>query len=116
MAYKGTTRTPYKKIYFKGRYKDFSDFYDEAKRPIYEAIIEVFKGFKDSNKRVLSLYLTALIQGLEWDSEFKFNRNETIVLTRDILPFFEGIEDYEKCAEIKNLYEELTKSKKTVTI
>jgi hypothetical protein len=44
------------------------------------------------------------------------NRNETIVLMRDVLPYFESVEDYEKCAEIKNLYEELTNSKKLVTI
>jgi hypothetical protein len=30
------------------------------------------------------------------------------VLKRDLIPYFEMIEDYEKCYEIKNLYQELT--------
>ena len=116
MAYTSKTKTPYKTMYIKGKYTDFNDFYDINKKSIYENIVEVFKGFKDTKKRVLSLYIQAIIQGLEWDTEFKFSRNETIVLSRDVIPFFEGIEDYEKCAEIKNLYEYLTNNKILVTI
>ena len=116
MAYNNKTRTPYKTMYIKGKYKDFTDFYDINKKSIYENIIEVFKGFENNKKKILSLYIQAIIQGLEWDCEFKFNRNETIVLTRDVLPFFEEIEDYEKCQEIINLYESLTNSKNLVTI
>lgn len=108
MAYTQKTRTPYKKMYIKGKYEDFSDFYDVNKKSIYENILEVFYGFKDNKKRVLTLYIQAIIQGLEWDTEFKFNRTDTIILTRDVLPYFEGIEDYEKCSEIKKLYEVLT--------
>lgn len=104
------TTTPYKKMYIKGTYQDFTDFYDINKRSIYESFVAVFEGFKENaNKRVLTLYIQAIIRGLNWDTEFKFNRKESIVLMRDVLPYFESIEDYEKCAEIKNLYEELTK-------
>ena len=116
MAYTNKTRTPYKTMYIKGKYQDFTDFYDTNKKSIYENIIEVFKGFQENKKRVLSLYIQAIIQGMEWDTEFKFNRGETIVLTRDVLPYFEEIEDYEKCQEIKNLYESLTNTKNLVTI
>jgi hypothetical protein len=116
MAYTSKTRTPYKTMYIKGKYQDFTDFYDVNKKSIYENIVEVFKGFQENKKRVLSLYIQALIQGMEWDTEFKFNRAETIVLTRDVLPYFEEIEDYEKCQEIKNLYESLTNTKSLVTI
>ncbi len=108
MAYDSKTRTPYKTMYIKGKYEDFTDFYDTNKKSIYENIIDVFKGFENNKKRVLSLYVQAIISGLEWDTEFKFSRTDTIVLTRDILPFFESIEDYEKCSEIKSLFELLT--------
>jgi hypothetical protein len=112
MAYKGTTKTPYRKMYIKGKYEDFTDFYTINKKPIYENIIEVFKGFTgDSKKRVLTLYLQAIIQGLEWDTEFKFNKSDTIVLTRDVIPYFEEIEDYETCQEVRNLFIELTSKK-----
>jgi hypothetical protein len=112
MAYKGTTKTPYRKMYIKGQYGDFTDFYNVNKRPIYENIIEVFKGFTgDSKKRVLTLYLQAIIAGLEWDTEFKFNKTDTIVLSRDVIPYFEEIEEYEICDDVRKLYEELTYKK-----
>lgn len=50
MAYTSKTRTPYKKMYIKGKYEDFSDFYDINKKPIYENIFEVFKGFEGNKK------------------------------------------------------------------
>lgn len=105
------TSTPYKKIIIKGKYEDFVDFYDENKGNIYKAICDVFEGFKGNRKRSLTLYVSALIRGLEWDTEFKFNRNDTVVLTRDVLPYFEQNEDYETCLKIKKLYDELTISK-----
>jgi hypothetical protein len=109
MAYKGTTKTPFRKMYIKGNYEDFTDFYTINKRSIYENIIEVFKGFTgNSKKRVLTLYLQAIIHGLEWDTEFKFNKTDTIVLTRDVIPYFEQIEEYEICYDVIKLYEELT--------
>ena len=112
MAYKGTTKTPYRKMYIKGEYIDFTDFYTVNKRPIYENIIEVFKGFTgESKKRVLTLYLQAIIAGLEWDTEFKFNKADTIVLRRDVIPYFEEIEEYEICEDVIKLYEELTPKK-----
>jgi hypothetical protein len=111
MAYTKKTRTPYKKMYIKGKYEDFTDFYDINKKSIYENIIEVFYGFKDNKKKILTLYIQAIIKGLEWDTEFKFNRTDPVVLTRDVLPDFEGGEDYEKCIEIKKLYEVLTNKK-----
>lgn len=112
MSYKGTTRTPFKKMYIKGKYEDFTDFYTENKKPIYENIIEVFEGFVGNRKRVLTLYIAAIIRGLEWDTEFKFERNDTIVLTRDVIPFFESIEEYEKCERAKKIYDDLIKPKK----
>ena len=115
MSYNKKTRTPYKKMYIKGKYTDFTDFYDVNKQLIYENILEVFKGFIGSKKRILSLYIQAIIQGLEWDTEFKFNRTDTIILTRDVLPYFESIENYEKCLEIKKLEKELTNKKDLVT-
>ena len=108
MAYTQKTRTPYKKMYIKGKYEDFSDFYDINKKSIYENILEVFYGFKDNKKRILTLYIQAIIQGLEWDTEFKFHKKESIILKRDLIPYFEEIEDYETCIEINNLYKELT--------
>ena len=107
------TTNPTKQKYFKelkleGKYKDFTDFYDENKETIYKSIIEVFMEFKETKKRKLTLNISAKIKGLEWDTEFNFDRSETIVLKRDVMPYFEEIEDYETCGEILKLHNCLT--------
>lgn len=98
----------FKKLEIKGKYNEFKDFYDVNKGLIYKSIIEVFKGFKTSKKKTLSLYVSAKIKDLEWDTEFNFSRNETIVLKRDLMPYFEENEDYETCSEIILLHKDLT--------
>jgi hypothetical protein len=99
---------PFKSLELKGKYNDFIDFYDENKRIIYESIFDVFKEFRNTKKKKLTLFVSAKIRGLEWDTEFNFHKEESVVLKRDLMPYFEGIEDYETCNEINNLYKELT--------
>jgi hypothetical protein len=36
MAYKGTTKTPYRKMYIKGKYEDFTDFYTNLNLKSYK--------------------------------------------------------------------------------
>lgn len=105
-----STSANYIDLVFENQYEDFKDFYDENKEIIYKSILEVFKGFTKSKKKSLTLHLSAKIKDLDWDTEFKFSRNETIVLKRDLMPYFEEIEDYETCNDIKNLYKEITTS------
>lgn len=106
------TRTPYKKMYIKGKYEDFTDFYEQNKITIYDSIIDIFEGFVGNKKRILTLYIAAIIHGLEWDTEFKFERSDTIVLRRDVIPYFESIEEYEKCEKAKKILDNLTNPKK----
>jgi hypothetical protein len=106
---------PFKSLIIKGKFNDFTDFYDENKETIYQSIIEIFREFKTSKKRNLTLYVSAKIKNLDWDTEFNFKKDETIVLKRDLLPYYEDIEDYETCIEIKNIYNYLTKQKELVT-
>lgn len=101
-------REPYKSLIFNGKYKEFSDFYDINKETIYKGILDVFKEFKTTRKKALTLYLSAKIQGLDWDTEFIFHKDESIVLKRDLMPYFENIEDYETCHDINSLYKDLT--------
>jgi hypothetical protein len=99
---------PFKELSFDGRYNDFTDFYDENKTEIYRSIIELFGEFKNCRKKSLNLKISAKIRGLDWDTEFTFKRDETIILTRDVMPYFENIEDYETCSEIVSLNKDLT--------
>ncbi len=100
---------PHKQLILDGRYKQFDDFYDKNKEKIYRSIIDLFEDFKTSRKKVLNLYISARIQGLDWDTEFNFSKNQSFILTRDIMPFFEDIEDYETCDYIVKLHKDLTK-------
>lgn len=111
MSLKKTTKKtskPFKVLNFTGRYDGFTDFYDLNKTEIYKSILEIFTEFNQSTTKTLSLHIQAKIKGLDWDTEFTFNRDETIILTRDVMPYFEKMEDYETCQEIKNLHNHLT--------
>ena len=102
---------PHKELIINGLYSEFSDFYDHNKELIYKSIIDLFNDFKKTKKNTLQLHISSVIQGLEWDTEFNFTKEDSIVLKRDIMPYFEDIEDYEMCDNILKLYKELTKTK-----
>ena len=106
---KNVETKPHKELIINGVYSEFSDFYDVNKELIYHSIIDIFTEFKTTRKKILKLYISSKIQGLDWDTEFNFTRNDIIVLRRDIMPYFEDVEDYETCDKILKLYKELTK-------
>ena len=83
-------------------------FYSHYKTLIYKSILNVFEEFKTTSKENLTFYISAKIKNEEWDTEFKFHKQESIILKRDLITHFEEIEDYETCIEINNLYKELT--------
>jgi hypothetical protein len=96
-----------RKLSVDGNYKCFSDFYSENKEVIYKNLITLFRNFKKKDKLKVTLNLNAKINGLEWGTELSFTRNDFHILKRDIMPYFEEIEDYETCAKICNLYDTL---------
>jgi hypothetical protein len=102
------SETSIKKLSIKGKYSGFTDFYDINKVKIYKNIINLFGNLKNKEKNNLILVLSAKIMDLDWETELKFSRQEIIVLIRDLIPYFESIEDYETCGEIHNLYLELS--------
>lgn len=99
---------PFKNLKLKGKYDNFPHFYNHNKEIIYKTIIDVFDAFKKRKSNNLLLVIHAKIDEISWKTEFNFNRKESIILTRDIMPYFEDIEDYETCNRIKNLEKELT--------
>lgn len=99
--------TVIKRLVIKESYKDFSSFYNQNKELIYKTIVNLFNSLKRKDKSNIVLVLSAKINGLQWETELKFNRKESIVLVRDILPFFENNEDYEFCSEITTLYNKI---------
>lgn len=104
-----TIKKPIKSLIIDADYPNFHDFYAENKIHVYHAIIEVFKSFLGTKKKNLSLRIDAKIKGVDWNSDFNFNiQYDVIVLMRDIMPFFIENEMYEVCADIRNIYIQLT--------
>lgn len=103
---------PYLSLTLQGEYDNFTDFYDTNKKTIYEAIIETFGGFYDSENDKLKLVIFSKINDFEWETEFNFDRNDFKILNKDILPYFESLEDYENCLKIKKLYNDFEITKK----
>jgi len=99
--------TVIKKLILKQDYKSFGDFYNVNKELIYRTLANLFKSLKRKDKNNVTLVLGAKINGLQWETELKFKRQESIVLVRDILPFFETNEDYETCGEITDTYNKI---------
>ena len=87
-------------------YKDFKEFYDENKVKIYKSIIQLFSHIKNNNKKS-SLRIGAKIDNIEWDTDFNYSIEDSIILKRDLLPFFEKIDDFETCIMIRDLYNDL---------
>jgi hypothetical protein len=103
-----TNEISVKKLSIKGKYSGFTDFYDTNKVTIYKNIINLFGNLKNKEKNKIILVLSAKIMDLDWETELKFGRQEITVLIKDLIPYFESIEDYETCGEIHNLYLELS--------
>ncbi len=101
----------FKEVSFREEYPDFKSFYDTNKEEIYRNIIEVFRGFTSSRRKILELHVSATIDGFEWKTDFNFHRYDLQPLKKDIMPFFEDIEDYEACSDIINIHKQLTSKK-----
>ena len=107
---KTSTSTKRIKLKIEDNHSDFKSFYDTNKPLIFKKIIECFDILiKNSNIKNIKLLIIGKISGFDWDTEFNFHKNDQETLLRDVLPFFEQIEDYETCSEIINLHKELVK-------
>jgi len=102
-----TKNTSIKKLNIEGKYNDFSDFYDVNKVIIYNNILKLFENFKNKEKEHIILRLSANIENIEWKTNLEFSREDIYVLERDILPYFEELEEYETCDKITKLYESI---------
>lgn len=96
------------KIKLEKDYENFKNFYDENIVLIYKSIVDLFELFRNKRKKTIKLSVDAKINGLKWGTDFIYHRTDINVLNRDLLPYFENIEDYETCIQIRNLYTELT--------
>ncbi len=98
-----------KELIFKENYNGFNEFYDANKTTIYKSILELFEEFKNIDNNELTLSLFARIEELDWNTEMIFRRENQNILKREILNYFEEIEEFEICQKIIILHNDLTK-------
>ena len=87
---------------------DFLTFYEINKKVIYDSIFITLSGFVVQNNKELTLFVSSKIKNESWETEFNFKRKDFPILKRDLMPYYEQIEDYEMCDKIIKLHEQLT--------
>ena len=100
-------KKPFKTLKIEGDYNDFQTFYDRNKKLIYDSIFDTLSGFVVLDTKRLSLFVSSKIKDECWETEFNFKRNDYPILKRDLMPFYEQVEDYEMCEKIIKLHEKL---------
>jgi hypothetical protein len=88
-------------------YDSYLEFAEDTRFDIYNSIYDIFTRLLVENKPELKMIVAAKVDGEDWTTNFTFTKNDTIVIKRDLLPFFENLEDYEMCDNIKKLYKDL---------
>lgn len=96
------------KLVFNENYEDFGDFYEKNKDIIYDETLKLFEGFINLEVKEVSLIVCATIQTFDWSTEIKYTRQNYKILKKEILNYYESIDDFETCQKIINLYNELT--------
>ena len=99
----------FKELVFKKKYKSYHEFHNENKEKIYKSIVELFSEFQIVRNKTLSITISAKIENIDWTTELLFNKNEVDILKKDLMGYFEDIEDYETCSTIISLSNNLTK-------
>jgi len=86
-------------------YDDYETFMNETKDPIYHTILNAFKELKEKDK--VTVNVKAHVEGVEFESNLEFAKENAAILVDIIKPHFENKEEYETCAEVLKVYSEL---------
>lgn len=96
-----------------GEFTNSSSFYTENRRFIFDSVIELYNELLITGKEQLKLDILVNLDGetgkISWSTAFLYDKKNINVLINDILPFYESIEEYEKCETILKLYNDFTK-------
>jgi hypothetical protein len=81
----------------------YSEFISKNEEQIYTGIVEVFKMFTQTKKRKIILHIESDARIVNIDIKLVFTNKDFKILSDKVLPFFEGIENYDVCVEIREL-------------
>ena len=89
-------------------YSNFEDFYSENKYGIFVGFLELFYEMENIPEQdMFSLIINWKINDSNVHTEYQYDRSAINMLTDFLLPYFEQLEEYEMCSEIKELYTRL---------
>jgi hypothetical protein len=89
-------------------YETYFDFAEDTREEIYMSIYRLMDSLKNPKINESKLYISAKVDGINWDTDFTIKKGDSILITRDLIPFFEKREDYEMCKKLKELHRDLT--------
>jgi hypothetical protein len=95
-------------------YDGYSNFFEKNRTKIYLGIIECFDLLSNSNRKTIKYSVKSKFNSdststfFDFGTDFVFRKNDANILNETVLPYFEQIEEYEKCRDILNLYKKLT--------
>jgi len=90
---------------FPTTYDDYESFINDTRGTIYRAMLSVYGDLDGREKGSVDVH--ANIAETEFTSELKCGFGNLDRLINIINPYFEGIEDYETCAEVMRVYSKL---------
>jgi hypothetical protein len=98
-----------------GEYNNSTSFYSENKELVFDSVVELYRALLSTGKDELKLEVLVSLEEesrkLSWTTEFIYDKKGINVLIDDIIPFYEGIEEYEKCDQVLKLHDDFTKLK-----
>lgn len=95
------------KLVFEKEYSNYKEFYQNNKTEIYTEIIKLFYLMKNDIENEYTISICWNVNDFEINTDIKYNKLSIDQLNYLILPHFEKIEEYERCSEIKKLYNDL---------
>ena len=91
-------------------YPTFREFYDESKPLIYKTLLDGYRKISEDPEKKVDIRVNAIVEGLDFGANFLIEKENSEIVDRLInlyLPYYEGVEDYETCSEIKVIYEKI---------
>ena len=90
-------------------YSSQEDFWSDNEALVYSKIVEIFDKFMLSDDESLGITVATTIDGDEQKIYFGFEKDQPDILLELLMPYYIGIEEYEICAKLRDMYKVLMK-------
>lgn len=91
-------------------YPTFDEFLKKSRTVIYKTLIDGYRELSKNPESFINVVVIAKAENREFETTYHINKNYDDVIERlpnILIPYFENVEDYETCEEIRNIYEKI---------